>query len=96
MLEELPADNAIDLKTSLATCKLLDLMLALSMEEFQMSVLWKGGTDPAGLLLIRSSGYDFPKASMALRQGHDGRALSGSWSESGGNFDGDVVGFHRR
>jgi hypothetical protein len=36
MLEELPADNAIDLKTSLATCKLLDLMLALSMEEFQM------------------------------------------------------------
>jgi hypothetical protein len=36
MLEELPADNAIDLKTSLATCKLLDLMLALSMEEFHM------------------------------------------------------------
>lgn len=36
MLEELPADNAIDLQTSLATCKLLDLVLALSMEEFQM------------------------------------------------------------
>jgi hypothetical protein len=36
MLEELPQDNGSGLQIALAVCKLLDLMLTLGMDEFQM------------------------------------------------------------
>jgi hypothetical protein len=36
ILDAIPTDTAPDLKTSLAACKLLDFMLTLGIEEFQM------------------------------------------------------------